>query len=131
MNWFSGLFNKNWRTAHFIVLGLLITTLLVHDLGANLILSEVALNTIYYPFIRVRTFVADLMHVHQENQRLREALVDASIKVTLLEEAGRENIRLRSILGFEPPSGYTLLPAKVQTVSGTRLPISAVINRGG
>lgn len=130
MNVFTGLFSKNWRTAHFIFLGLLIVTLLIRDLGVSLVFSEAALNTVYYPFTQARMFVNNLLNVNEENKRLREALVDASIRVTLLEEAGRENIRLRSILGFEPPLGYSLLPAKVLAVSGPRLPISAVINKG-
>lgn len=129
MTWIPGLFSKG-RSAHFVVVALAIALLLIPSLGINRILSEGALNSIYFPFFRVKNAVDDLKGVHDENQKLRESLVDASIRVTLLEEAGRENIRLRSVLGFEPPIGYTLLPAKVMAVSGDRLPVSAVLNRG-
>jgi len=38
--------------------------------------------------------------------------------------------RLRSILGFEPPAGYSLLPAEIVSVVGDRQPTAAVINLG-
>ena len=129
MTWLPGLFFKG-RSAHFLVMALAITLLLIPALGISTFLSETALNTIYFPFFRVKNAINDLTSVHEENQKLRQSLVDASIRVTLLEEAGRENIRLRSILGFEPPSGYTLLPAKVMAVTGNRLPVSVIVNRG-
>lgn len=129
MTWLPGLFFKG-RSAHFLVMALAITLLLIPALGISTFLSEAALNTIYFPFFHVKNTINDLASVHEENQKLRQALVDASIRVTLLEEAGRENIRLRSILGFEPPSGYTLLPAKVMAVTGNKLPVSAIVNRG-
>jgi rod shape-determining protein MreC len=129
MIWLPGLFFKG-RSAHFLVMALAITLLLVPALGISTFLSEASLNTIYFPFFRVKNAINDLTLVHDENQKLRLSLVDVSIRVTLLEEAGRENIRLRSILGFEPPSGYTLLPAKVMAVTGNRLPVAAIVNRG-
>jgi rod shape-determining protein MreC len=129
MTWLPGLFFKG-RSAHFLVMALAITLLLIPALGISTFLSEAALNTVYFPFFHVKNTINDLASVHEENQKLRQALVDASIRVTLLEEAGRENIRLRSILGFEPPSGYTLLPAKVMAVTGNKLPVSAIVNRG-
>jgi rod shape-determining protein MreC len=129
MTWIPGLSSKG-RSVQLVVVALAITLLIVPTLGVSSFLSEAALNTVYFPFFRVKSAINDLTKVHEENQKLRQSLVDASIKVTLLEEAGRENIRLRSILGFEPPLGYTLLPAKVMAVTGNRLPVSAVINRG-
>lgn len=129
MTWIPGLSSKG-RSVQFVVVALAITLLIIPTLGVSSFLSEAALNTVYFPFFRVKSAINDLTNVHEENQKLRQSLVDASIKVTLLEEAGRENIRLRSILGFEPPLGYTLLPAKVMAVTGNKLPVSAVINRG-
>lgn len=129
MTWLPGPFVKG-RSAHFLVMALAIALLLIPTLGISSFLSEAALNSIYFPFFRVKNAINDLTLVHEENQKLRQALVDASIRVTLLEEAGRENIRLRSILGFEPPSGYALVPAKVMAVVGNRLPVAAVVNRG-
>ncbi len=130
MKWIAGLFNRNVRNVHIGVLLLLTAALLYRDIGLNTAFSQVALNTVYLPFYKVKTALSDLLNVRAENERLRQALVDASTKVSILEEAGRENIRLRSILGFEPPTGYGLLPAKVLSVSGDRLPTTAVINKG-
>jgi rod shape-determining protein MreC len=74
--------------------------------------------------------VTDLVGVRDENARLREALVEASLRVTRLEEVERENIRLQAILGFEPPPGYRLLPARVIAVNAGRYPTTLTINRG-
>jgi len=84
----------------------------------------------YYPFAKVKNSVVELSRVNSENERLHAALVEASLRLTQLEEAERENARLRGILGFEPPAGYSLLQARVIAVSGPDLPTAAQINRG-
>jgi rod shape-determining protein MreC len=130
MNWISGLFSRSWRNGQFVVVLLLGIALLIPGFGLNSLASRGILSTLYYPFTRVKIAVSDLVSVRDDNQKLRESLVDASVKVAMLEEAQRENIRLRSIIGFEPPVGYTLLPAKVLSTSGDRVPTTAVINKG-
>lgn len=130
MNWISNLFSRYWRNAHFVFILLLAGLLLFQSLGVSTLVSQGILSTLYYPFTRARLAVLDLKGVHEENMKLREKLVDASVEVAMLKEAERENIRLRSIIGFDPPTGYTLLPAKVLSVSGDRMPTTAVINKG-
>jgi rod shape-determining protein MreC len=130
MSWISGLFSRYWRNAHFVTILALVAVLLVRGLGVTPLVSQGILSSLYYPFTRIKVAVADLMAVHEENQKLREKLVDTSVKVAMLEEAERENIRLRSIIGFEPPTGYSLLPAKVLSVRGDQMPTTVVINKG-
>ena len=130
MSWISGLFSKSWRKIHLIIILLFSILLTVQGAGISALVSEGVLQSFYLPFSRVKNSVNDLRKVNDENKRLQEALVTANVKLSMLEEAGRENIRLRAVLGFEPPAGYTLLPAKVLAATGIKVPTEAVINRG-
>ena len=96
----------------------------------NRYVSQVAFATFYYPFSKVRTFVEDLHGVARENRLLRQSLVEASRTVSSLQEMKKENERFRSVLGFEPPTEFILLPAKIISVSGDHQPTIAVINVG-
>ena len=51
-------------------------------------------------------------------------------KIGRLEEMERENERLRGILGFDPPAAHEMVPARVISVFGEPIPVSATINRG-
>jgi rod shape-determining protein MreC len=130
MKWISSLFSRYWRNLHFVGVLFLTTVLIVGQVGYNSMISEVFLAAFYYPFAKARAFVVELIKVNEENQRLRQALVESSIQIYGIEEIKRENSRLRAILGFEPPAGYRLLPAKVVATIGEKIPISATINRG-
>lgn len=75
--------------------------------------------------------MVEMSTISAENDLLREKLVESNTRIAILEEAARENERLRSILGFDPPAGYSLLPAKVVSVSyGGHRPVAAIINKG-
>ena len=78
----------------------------------------------------MKNFFSGLVGVSEKNENLQAALVEASVRLSMLEEARLENNRLRAVLGFEPPPGYSLVPAKVISVTGDKIPIAAVINRG-
>lgn len=130
MSWISSFFSKSWRKIHVIFIFVLSFALAIQSLGLSTLVSEGVLQSFYLPFSKIKNSVNDLRKVHEDNERLRERLVDANVKLSMLEEAGRENIRLRSVLGFEPPTGYSLLPAKVLAVTGDKVPTEAVINRG-
>jgi rod shape-determining protein MreC len=129
MKWISFFLSHYWRNVHFIAALALSVVLILNFDGINGYVSQAAL-AFYWPFAKVRTGFEELRKVYQENQRLRLELVEASLRLTDLEEMRRENIRLRSVFHFEPPLGYTLLPARVISVSGERIPSSAVINKG-
>ncbi len=130
MSWISNLFSGYWRKLHFVIIILLALLLAYNDDGVSGAVSEGTLTVLYYPFFKVQHSIDELIGVKKDNDDLRAKLADAVTRVSMLEEAARENIRLRSILGFEPPTGYTLLPAEVIAVSGVKIPTSAVLNRG-
>lgn len=130
MNWISNLFFRYWRNVHFSAVLVVSVFLILNFPAVNGLVSQAAIGSFYYPFAKLKNLVTRLSAVDRENERLREALVDASVRLSGLEEAERENLRLRAVLGFEPPVGYSLMPSQILSVSGGRIPTAVVINRG-
>ena len=130
MNFVRSLLAKSWRNVHFYVVLVLAVILITGFVNLNVYTSQVILKGAYSPFFLVKNNIIELYQGAEEKSRLREALVDASVKLSMLEEATRENTRLRSALGFEPPTGYRIIPARVVSVYGYELPTSTVINKG-
>ena len=130
MSWISNLLSKHSTNFHLSLIFFLCLSLII---GSNLLgqwSSQVSYTIFHYPFFTVRSSLEALLEAEEENAELRQALVDASVKVMLLEEAQRENERFRSVLGFEPPAAYEMFPAKIISVSGDIIPTHAVINKG-
>jgi rod shape-determining protein MreC len=130
MNWFTNLFARHWRNVHLTVISLLIIILIVGQSTVNPFLRQITVGTFYAPFATVKNAFLEYRSVAAENRNLREKLVETSTTLAMYEEAARENVRLRSVLGFEPPAGYSLIPAEIVSVSGEYIPMSAVINKG-
>lgn len=126
----SSLFARYWRNLHVAAVATLSVLLILHLANLEGLARQAIVGSIYYPFFKLRAVVTDFAAVREENNRLTESLVEASLKLSEVGEMSRENIRLREIIEFQPPSGYTLIPARVIAVTGTRLPIGATINRG-
>ena len=76
----------------------------------------------FMPHSPFSKFIRSLKNVTEDNARLSRTLIDASVKIALYEEAERENLRLRSILGFEPPVAYMLEPARFNSIAGNYIP---------
>ena len=130
MGWISNSITRQRRTLHIGAVILLSGILIIGGTPINRWVGQVVFTGFYYPFFKIRNSVEELYQVSQENHRLRQSLVEASVAISMHEEARRENDRFRSVLGYDPPPGYTLLPAKVMSVYGNRQPILATINRG-
>lgn len=130
MTWVSSLVSRYWRSIHIIAILLLSGILIFGGQRLTGYIGQAELGIFYQPFFRIRSYLERISSVNDENRRLRQALVETTLRVTEMEEVKRENLRLRSVLGFEPPPGYSLLPARVISVSGESRPVSAVINRG-
>lgn len=130
MSRITNLFARNWRNIHFILIAAFSVILMVASATVNPVVDQVVFTVFYSPFAEIKNRLTQLTSVAEENRELREALTQASVTIAMYEEANRENERLRSVLGFEPPPGYTLLPAEVLSIAGTPLPMSAVINLG-
>ena len=130
MKWISTFFGKHWHTAHFITILVLCLILAFGGPSVHEVVGRAVYTVFHYPFALVRSTVIDLATANSEKERLQALLVEASRKLNGMEEIERENRRLRMVLGFDPPAGYSLLPAKVVSVVGGSVPIAAIINRG-
>ena len=130
MNWISSLFPRHWRLINLSIISVLSLILIIRLPVVNDFVSQAVRSTLYYPFFYVEKEVSGLAATAEENEQLRSALMETTLQVELCEETSRENLRLRSILGFEPPVAYSLLPTKVISIEGGSYPVSVVINRG-
>lgn len=130
MNRFQRLVATGQRGLHLILIVILsLTLILTHD-SLSQFPAKLTLSTLYYPFLRIKQTMSDLYGVASENDQLHKALVESSIKISMLEEALRENIRLRDALGFEAPPGYTIIPAELVSVTGGEVPMTATVYHG-
>ena len=130
MNKIGNLFSKHIRNIHFTAVIILILVLLFAGTSIKSYINQVISVVFYSPFSIVKNSYLELRKVNEDNERLSQALINATIKISVYEEAERENQRLRSILGFEPKPIYSLLPAEIVSISGSYIPISAIINKG-
>lgn len=129
MKWISTLFARYWRNVHLSLILLLSMTLIM---GGEPITGEVGNVTtaiFYESFAWINDRVEQLQMVNEKNQELLQALVEASSELSRVDEIRRENIRLRRVLGFKPPVGYSMVPVEVISVSGAGIPIAASIRR--
>ena len=130
MGFVSSLLARGRRNVHLALAIVLSTVIIAGAFDVHNLLSQVIVGAGYRPFFLVKNSVSELFRSASERDQLREALVDASVKLSMLEEAARESERLRAVLGFEPVTGFRIIPARVVAVYGNELPVSAVINRG-
>lgn len=131
MNLVSNLFSKHWRNAHLSAVIILCLVLIIG--GHRLVspVSRIVYTVSHYPFFKLKSSIDGLQKIADDNFRLQQALVEASLKLSRYEEAVRENERLRKVLGFEAPSfEQKLLPCKVVSTEGKLQSALATINRG-
>ena len=93
-------------------------------------LNEGATFVFKKPFLHLKLALSDLSHGQEKIQRLKEALMQALVKINTLEQQKEENERLRAQLGFEPPAGYRLIPLEAITVEYNGPPVAILVNRG-
>ncbi|HOP07870.1 MAG TPA: rod shape-determining protein MreC [candidate division Zixibacteria bacterium] len=130
MNLISNLSHKNWRVIHLILVVLLATALIIGRVQVAPLVSELIGGSFFLPFFKLRTYVTELANVNIERERLSLELAETSEQLAFYQEIAHENERIREMLGFEPPPGYRLLQAKVVSVTGSDIPVSALVNRG-
>ncbi len=126
----TNLFSRHLRNIHLSAIALLSILFVVAPPSITSISEDVIFRVFYYPFATIKNTILELDSVAEENKRLQRQLAEASMMLSMYIEAGRENARLRDVLGFEPPAGYRLVPAGVVSVAGSYMPVSAVINKG-
>ncbi|MCK4632722.1 MAG: rod shape-determining protein MreC [candidate division Zixibacteria bacterium] len=130
MSLVSSLLARGRRNVHLALCVVLAVLLIAGTFNLHNLVSQAIVSATYQPFFIIKTSVSELFRSADERDELRQALVDASVRLSMLEEAARESERLRSVLGFEPAVGFQIVPARVVAVYGYELPVSAVINRG-
>lgn len=130
MKWTSSLLSGQRRNLQLAVVVVVSVTLIFTGGTLARHVGHTLVDIFHLPFHLIQDTVNGLIEVRSDNERLHLKLADVSTKLTELREAELENERLRAVLGFEPPAGYTLVPAKVVSVGGQPVPVSAVINVG-
>lgn len=130
MIWIRTAFSKHWRNFHFASIVLLCSVMISGVGGIPKVVGQIAFTGFYYPFFLLRSSIEELHDVALRNHELQVSLVEASVKISQYEEVVRENERLRTVLGFAAIAEFDLLPAKVISVEGARIPILATINKG-
>lgn len=130
MNFLSNLSYHNRRGIHLALVVLLSLILVFAGSSVVRLVSDTILDVFYVPFHTLRLYVEELSYVNDRNQSLAAELAETALELSFHREFARENERLRQILGFEQPAGYRLLQAKVVSIAGSSVPMSAVINCG-
>lgn len=74
--------------------------------------------------------IAEIDRLRTENNDLRSALAGAEQRTAELQEAARENARLRELLGLQEVLGWELLPARVISVGTSALSWEVGIGAG-
>src|SRR5574341_468235 len=110
MSQITNLFPRDWRNLHFTLIVFFSLLLMINVPTINQFTSQAIVQTLYFPFFQLKNLLVEMGTISTENQLLRQKLVEANTRVALLQEAAKENEGMRSILGFEPPAGYSLLP---------------------
>lgn len=130
MTWFSTIFYRNRRLLNFgcaIIIFILIT---IFGGAIRPLLGNVALSIFHYPFSELKNSIESLKKVAEDNRNLKNTLTEASLQLSSLSEARRENRRLREFLGFEPAENFRVVPVKIVSLGHNQYPIAAVINKG-
>lgn len=131
MSRISNLFSKHWRNVHLSAVTIICLILIVGGNDVVSPVSRVVYTIAHYPFFKLKSSLDGLQKVADDNLRLQQALVEASLKLSQYEEAVRENERLRKVLGFEASSfDQKIIPAKVVSTQGNLQSALATINRG-
>lgn len=130
MNWFTTIISRNRRAFSYGVIAFLFFILLIGKSGIRPAVANACMTIFYYPFVEIRDNVKSLMEVSETNRRLKNSLTEASLQLSAMAEARRENQRLREFLGFEPAEDYQVVPVKIISLIYNQHPVAAVINKG-
>lgn len=130
ISWFQSATEQYRRELSLAVVALLSIALWLNFGGSTSVLIKPVIAVFHYPFAKIKNEINSLQGVAEANRSLRQQLTEAGLRLSLLEESTRENERLKNILGFEPPTGYRLVPAKVVSLSGVPRPTSALVRLG-
>lgn len=93
-------------------------------------LTEATVYCFKLPFHSLRSGMSDLYRARERNHELQEALMQAMVKVNLLQGQKEENQRLRQQLGFDSPVNYRLIPLEALSLEYRGVPVAIQVNKG-
>ncbi len=76
-------------------------------------ISSLVVHSAYAPFYSLNAGIKRIFSVYHDNRELLANVVTLTAENTRLAEAGRENARLRGMLGFKTRSAYSVIPGEV------------------
>ncbi|UCD16739.1 MAG: rod shape-determining protein MreC [Candidatus Zixiibacteriota bacterium] len=130
MTWTSTILRKNRRVLGFSVALMLFLLVTFSGQLVRPFIGNLSSAVFLYPFSELKNYIFTLENVAEENRRLKNALVESSLRLSALAEAKRENQRLREFLGFEPPENFRVVPVKIVGLIQHVYPVAAVVNKG-
>lgn len=131
MDWLSSLFTKEKRiVVHSVLVYILSFVILISGSSVSGFIGNSTVNLLYLPFFKLKETVSRLLVTSSQNRELETAVVEISTRLQLFNETLEENERLRSLLGFIPPTSFKIVPAEIIGMYGVGVPNSVLINRG-
>ena len=132
MDWLSSLFAKEKRiVVHSVLVFILSFVILISGTSVSGFIGNSTVNLFYLPFFKLKEIASRLAVTSKQNQELETAVVEMSTRLQLFNETLEENRRLRSLLGFIPPTSFKIVPVEIIGVYGVGVPNSVLINKGG
>jgi len=104
--------------------------LIVFPASFKIAASRLFINTVYYPFVQIDTFLTDVAHAKKNNIRMNQRLIQISMQAAQFTEDHYENVRLRRMLNFDLQIPYRLIPAEVIGLKPGLMVKSIEINAG-
>jgi rod shape-determining protein MreC len=127
---FSAIFHKNRRFLNYAIIFAVFLLTTISSETARPFLGDLSTRLFYYPFFKLKDKMEGMRNLEEENRDLRRQLAEFSLQLSALQEAARENRRLREFIGFKPAGDFAVIPAKIISIFQQHYPISALINKG-
>jgi rod shape-determining protein MreC len=106
-------FIVRYRTFTSLSLTVLLSLLMLSSSSTQQIaIARTLTVTIFFPVQLVLSQATRITNIFSENQKLRQRVTELDTQLVLLQEAARENARLRAMIDFKQSSSYDLVPAR-------------------
>ena len=123
-------FQKNSSATNLALVALVAVLFMAAPRWIYAPLNEAAVTVFKLPFVNLKADIDGLVSVREENNRLREALMQVTVERNRLKQQRDENIRLRQQLGYEPPEESRLIPLEPVSVRYRGAPVAIEVNKG-
>ena len=130
MSWSSTIFHRNRRSLNLTAAMAVLLLVAVSGNDVRPFLGNISTSIFYAPFYKLKEKIENLQSLAEENRALKKQLVEMNLQLGALQEARRENWRLRESMGLKPPADFHIVPVRLVAVIEQFYPIGAVINKG-